>query len=65
LEPFNGTYKAVFHGRDDAIRAVLSRLRSRRCAGSALLLLLGSSGCGKSSLVRAGLVPQLMATGAI
>jgi hypothetical protein len=50
----------VFFGRDEAIREGLDRLHNlRRYGGKALLLVLGASGCGKSSLVRAGIVPRL------
>jgi hypothetical protein len=50
---------AVFFGRDRESEEVLRRLRRLRQAGGAFLLLLGASGCGKSSLLRAGIVPQL------
>jgi len=50
----------VFFGRGEAIREGLDRLHNlRRYGGKALLLVLGASGCGKSSLVRAGVVPRL------
>jgi len=43
-----------FHGRDEEIAGLLSRL-----AGGGLLTVSGPSGSGKSSLVRAGLVPAI------
>ncbi len=43
-----------FHGRDEEITGLLSRL-----AGGGLLTVSGPSGSGKSSLVRAGLVPAI------
>jgi formylglycine-generating enzyme required for sulfatase activity len=50
----------VFFGRGEAIQEGLDRLHNlRRYGGKALLLVLGASGCGKSSLVRAGIVPRL------
>ena len=50
----------VFFGRDVAIQEGLDRLHNlRRYGGKALLLVLGASGCGKSSLMRAGIVPRL------
>jgi len=61
LEPFDDHYAPVFYGRDRSIDAVEARMRSLGRLDSALLLLLGSSGCGKSSLVRAGVIPQLRA----
>ena len=51
---------AVFFGRDEDISAGLDTLnRLRRMAGARLTLFLGASGSGKSSLVRAGLLPRL------
>lgn len=51
---------AVFFGRDEDIGAGLDTLnRLRRMAGARLTLFLGASGSGKSSLVRAGLLPRL------
>ncbi len=49
----------VFFGRDGAIEAVCERLASLALRPKAFLLLLGASGYGKSSLVRAGVVPRL------
>jgi energy-coupling factor transporter ATP-binding protein EcfA2 len=49
----------LFFGRDRESEEVVERLRSLRRRGGSLLLLLGASGCGKSSLARAGVVPQL------
>lgn len=50
----------VFFGRDQEIQVGLDRLHNlRRFGGKGLLLVLGASGCGKSSLVRAGIVPRL------
>ena len=46
----------LFFGRDAQIDNVLGRLKDRR-----FLAVVGGSGCGKSSLVRAGVVPALEA----
>src|SRR5512135_2147437 len=57
LEPFQETDAAVFFGRDDDIsrvREVLNRRRRNNAKG--FILVLGASGCGKSSLVRAGVL---------
>lgn len=51
---------AIFFGRDKEIRdgqALLNRLR--QFGGPRLTLMLGASGSGKSSLMRAGLLPRL------
>lgn len=56
---------AVFFGRDDDWRAVIERLRGmrRKQAGPRLLVLQGASGSGKSSLLRAGVLPRLRRAG--
>ncbi|MFJ8210590.1 hypothetical protein [Streptomyces sp. NPDC096033] len=57
LEPFNEEHAHWFEGRQDAVRQVLTNLaRQQR-----LTLLLGPSGSGKSSLIRAGVLPALAA----
>lgn len=62
LRPFRTDEAALFYGREEQVDAMLARLEDRR-----FLAIVGSSGCGKSSLVRAGLIPALcdgMLTGA-
>ena len=54
LPPFEERDSERFFGRDREIEDVLDRLAARR-----LLAVLGVSGCGKSSLVRAGVIPVL------
>jgi hypothetical protein len=55
---------AVFFGRDDDWRKVNERLRTIRVQGGPrLLVLLGASGSGKSSLLRAGVLPRLRRAG--
>jgi WD40 repeat protein len=55
---------AVYFGREPEIRHVVERLRARRSlGGSALMVVLGASGAGKSSLLRAGVVPRLRRSG--
>lgn len=50
----------VYFGRDDEIRRLIERLNARRAQGGAqILALLGASGSGKSSLLKAGVVPRL------
>ena len=46
--------------RDDEIDQVIDVLnRRRRNNAQGFILVLGASGCGKSSLVRAGVLPRL------
>src|ERR1051325_581050 len=54
LEPFRPEDALVFHGRDRETEEILERLSS-----TTLLVVIGESGSGKSSLVRAGVLPAL------
>ena len=54
LRPFRPEESTLFFGRDEQIGEALDRLMQRR-----LLAVVGMSGCGKSSLVTAGMVPAL------
>lgn len=54
LRPFEAHETHLFFGRDEQVDQLLGRLRGHR-----FLALVGTSGCGKSSLVRAGLLPSL------
>ena len=55
---------AIYFGRDDDIRRLIERLNARRAQGGAqLVALLGASGSGKSSLLRAGVIPRLKRAG--
>ena len=51
-----------FFGRESATAQVLERM-SRLLAGAGLLVVSGASGAGKSSLLRAGVLPRLRADG--
>jgi hypothetical protein len=59
LKSYDASHAPVFFGRDQQITDLEALVRRKCTAGSGLLLLLGSSGCGKSSLLGAGLVPLL------
>jgi DNA-binding winged helix-turn-helix (wHTH) protein len=61
LEPFDTEHASVFFGRDSAVRQLHARLGAQWQRGHALVVLLGPSGSGKTSLVRAGLVPAMLA----
>jgi hypothetical protein len=64
LLAFDEEDAAVYFGRDDDIRRLIERLDARRAQGGAkLIALLGSSGSGKSSLLRAGVIPRLKRAG--
>jgi transcriptional regulator with XRE-family HTH domain len=53
---------ALFFGREAATAQVLERM-SRRLQGAGLLVVSGVSGAGKSSLLRAGMLPRIRAAG--
>lgn len=55
----------MFFGRTRAIGHVLESVRRQMAAKRAFVLVLGMSGCGKSSLVRAGVLPYLVLPGVI
>ncbi|AKN74953.1 hypothetical protein QR97_39385 [Streptomyces sp. PBH53] len=54
LTRFEPSDADVFFGRDQLVESLLELVRTHRCA-----VVLGPSGSGKSSLLRAGLVPRL------
>ena len=59
LESFDPDHADVFFGRRRAIRQVIARLQTRAIEGCAFLVVVGMSGAGKSSMVKAGVVPWL------
>ena len=60
LPAFEAEDAAVYFGRDTEVRELVDRLRARRALGGAhIVAVLGASGSGKSSLVRAGVLPRL------
>lgn len=60
LPSFEAADAAVYFGRDTEVRELIDRLRARRALGGAhMVAVLGASGSGKSSLVRAGVLPRL------
>jgi energy-coupling factor transporter ATP-binding protein EcfA2 len=56
LRPFESTEALLFFGRDEQTTELMQQLHRTR-----FLAVVGSSGCGKSSLIRAGLIPKLKA----
>ena len=55
----------LFFGRVRAIAACVERLEQQAANGKAFLLIYGMSGSGKSSLLRAGLLPSITRPGAV
>ena len=62
LAAFEEADAAFFFGREAAAAQVLERM-SRHLAGAGLLVVSGVSGAGKSSLLRAGVLPRIRAAG--
>lgn len=60
LAAFDKTHSAVFFGRDAAVARITAKLRTAR-----FLLVIGASGTGKSSLLRASLVPRIGRPGVV
>jgi len=60
LEAYEFEHAPIFFGREEAIGAALLRLITQAEAGRPFLLVLGASGSGKSSLVKAGVMPRLL-----
>ncbi len=58
LRPFGADEDYLFFGREQEIAQLLTLLRENRFLG-----VVGTSGSGKSSLVRAGLLPELLGGG--
>jgi signal transduction histidine kinase len=58
IAPFSAKDARLFYGRETEIQQMLLHLRYRR-----LLLVIGPSGSGKSSLLHAGLLPRLHESG--
>ncbi len=60
LDAFDESRSSVFFGRDAAITALRETLlRQAQMPGGGMVLVLGASGSGKTSLIRAGLLPAL------
>src|SRR5579871_346062 len=60
IQSFESEDAAIFFGRDQETLAVIERLEARRIQGDTrFLVVAGASGSGKSSLLKAGVLPQL------
>jgi formylglycine-generating enzyme required for sulfatase activity len=62
LQPYTEEDTATFYGRADEINQLAAKFADLICT-SRLLVVVGASGSGKSSLVRAGLIPRLSLDG--
>src|SRR5262249_34983284 len=61
LDAFRESDSALFFGRDDLVRRLWTKFhRLQREHAPRVLAVLGPSGSGKSSLVRGGLLPELV-----
>lgn len=61
LRPLESDDAGIFFGRDAPVIEALDRLRGlRETRPPRLMVILGASGAGKSSFLRAGLLPRLM-----
>src|SRR6516225_1663479 len=55
VRSFTSDEQTIFFGRDEDLAIIREKLSSKGC-----VFVLGGSGSGKSSLVRAGLVPRII-----
>ena len=58
LEAFTQDDAYFFHGREELVDKIIEKLKS-----NSFLAVVGASGSGKSSVVRAGVIPKLVANG--
>ena len=65
LEFFDAEHAPFFHGRTKTARKVLDVLEKQEAEKKPLVLVLGPDGSGKTSLVRAGILPVLTQIGII
>ncbi len=59
LEAYEFEHAPIFFGQDEALAKAMLQLTANAEIGLPFLLVLGASGSGKSSLVKAGVVPKL------
>jgi hypothetical protein len=65
LQPFEAEHAPVFFGRTGAVASILLKLRRQADRGTAFVLTVSASGAGKSSLLRAGVLPLLLQPGVV
>jgi hypothetical protein len=59
LNFFDFEHVQIYHGRTKAVGELLNVLNNQATAGKPFVLVLGAGGSGKSSLIRAGVLPLL------
>ena len=64
LQCFDFEHAPIFHGRTKIIGEVLDALKKQAISKRPFVMVLGTRGSGKSSLVRAGVIPLLTEAGA-
>ncbi len=65
LQAFDPEHAQIFFGRTRAISEVSAHLTSRAGEGCAFVVVFGMSGSGKSSMVKAGLLPTITQPGVV
>lgn len=65
LAAFDSEHEHVFFGRDDLIKSVHAAIRRQHRNGQGFVLIVGSSGCGKTSLLQAGVLPPMRRDGGV
>jgi len=60
LKQYKEEHQDIFFGRSKAVADILSLIDYKATGSSSLIMLLGQSGCGKSSVVNAGILPKLI-----
>jgi WD40 repeat protein len=65
LSVFGPEHAAIFFGREKAEQELVELLARRADAGAAFICIFGASGSGKSSLLRAGVLPTVESPGVV
>ncbi|HHL32189.1 MAG TPA: transcriptional regulator, partial [Oceanospirillales bacterium] len=60
LKQYTSEEQKIFFGRDKVVAEILAIVDQIGKHSAALIMILGQSGCGKSSLIQAGILPKLI-----